>query len=292
MTCACAGQADRRRSISQAGWAVRTTGSTSRRSKRARRSAAKRRSTALARPAAGTLPRRRTASTAACTVASGALREYSIWCAAHTSSACTAGSIARGRATSTATAGASLKYQRRVPSAMARIAARSGMPSAARSAASADSPRERTASTARAAPASAGAPGAQGVLTKALPQEGATVGEVARRNAPAARQLHLGHGQHALPAPDREVIVTYREDRPGFDAIRARMRHVSVTFVCPRCVDAQLLPGKEGLCHGPGAERPDPAADGGGILAPVDARLRLVDLGRIGDPLLRLRFGA
>ena len=53
------------------------------------------------------------------------------------------------------------------------------------------------------------------------------MGEVARRNAPAARQLHLGHGQHALPAPDREVVVTYREDGPGFDAIRARMEELN-----------------------------------------------------------------
>jgi hypothetical protein len=92
---------------------------------------------------------------------SAALREYSTWCAAAASSERSRLLTLAGRLNRASSAGTSRRYHRSVPRVMARTAARSGVDSAAASAASADCPPEATASMARAAAASAGAPGAQ-----------------------------------------------------------------------------------------------------------------------------------
>src|SRR4029077_11202058 len=82
-----------------------------------------------------------------------------------------------------------------LPSAMARIAARSGDDSKPLSAASAERPLESTASKACAAPASAAAPGAQVDLAKPMPQKSPRVGKIPHRHGPAPRPLHLGDSE-------------------------------------------------------------------------------------------------
>lgn len=120
-----------------------------------------------------------------------------------------------GCLSSTSTAGARRRYQRSVPSAMARTAARSGAFAREARAASAEWPHLITSSTARAAPASAGAPGAQGVLAKAPPGEGHTVRVIAYGHRPAPRPLHVRHAQTPTTASYAHEVIVYGDDRTG-----------------------------------------------------------------------------
>src|SRR6266404_3164175 len=144
----CPGQAAAICSTSQAGWAVRAGSCASTRARSDARSATNRRSTALASPVARCAPSSLTASTAACTVASATLREYSIWWAATVSSARMGLATPDGCLSSPSTTGARRRYQRSVPSAMARTAARSGAFAREARAASAERPHLITSSTA------------------------------------------------------------------------------------------------------------------------------------------------
>jgi hypothetical protein len=99
----------------------------------------------LTTPEARPSPITRLASTARCTCASAAPREYSTWWAAVTSNAASLGeSSSNGRVDSGASAGCSRRYQRNVPSVMARTAARSTRSCAASRAASAERPSYTT----------------------------------------------------------------------------------------------------------------------------------------------------
>ena len=188
------------------------------------RCATKRRSTALTMPLARASPTMRLASTARCTCASGAPREYSTWCAAVTSRAASFGdNSANGRLTSGSSAGASRRYQRNVPSAIARTAARSTRVCAASRAASAERPSCATACTASAACARVSAPGAwrwrggwrrrparaRPVLhaPNLMPVETHGVGEIARRHRTFAGALQLAHREHALAAGHAQAVV-------------------------------------------------------------------------------------
>src|SRR5213082_4145233 len=117
-----------------------------------------------------------------------------------------------GCVSSSSTPGARRRYQRSVPSVMARIAARSGAFARRSSAASAERPHLITSSTARAAAASAGAPGAQAVLTKLPPGEGHTVRIVAYGDLPAPGALHVGHAQAAPTASNAHEVIVYGDD--------------------------------------------------------------------------------
>ena len=83
---------------------------------------------------------------------------------------------------------------------MARTAESSEPRSPAARAASADCPREATASTARAAPARALAPEAGSRLTKALALERPAVGKVPHRDRPASSSLDLVDGKKSISA--------------------------------------------------------------------------------------------
>ena len=88
-------------------------------------------------------------------------------------------------------AGASRRYQRTLPSVMARIAARCGEDSKGAKATSDDRPSTTIETMARAASASAGAPGAHGVLTKAAARQLNSTSEIGGRYHASARALHL-----------------------------------------------------------------------------------------------------
>jgi len=222
----CRGQAAARRSVSHSGWAVRAASERSLAAKSWTRSVTKRRSTAFTRPLRRGNLSSRAASTAACTPGCGALREYSIWWAAHTSSAHTAGGRASGRLSSGRSAGARRRYQRSVPSAMARTAAGEAPVSPSVKAASADSPPLTTAATARAAAASAGAPGAHGVLAKLLPRP--ALGVLATADGPPAGTLHAEDGQHAAAAAHTHGIRAGPADLPGIGAFILMIRNFCV----------------------------------------------------------------
>src|ERR1700733_13589274 len=96
------------------------------------------------------------------------------------------------------TAGASRRYQRTLPSVIARMAARCGDVSNRDRATSDERPSTTIETIARAASARAGAPGAQGVLTKTSACQVETACEVGCGNDPAARALQLAEGE--LPA--------------------------------------------------------------------------------------------
>src|SRR5580704_89072 len=155
----------------------------------------------------------RAASTAASTVCSGTLREYSTWWALAMSSARIAGATPAGCVRSDSTAGASRRYQRSVPSAMARTAERSAPTSCPASAASAERPRSATAATTRAAPASAGAPGAQRVLAKAPACQRQVVGELRHFENPSAGLLDASDAQEPPGAAhNQHEAVLYADD--------------------------------------------------------------------------------
>src|SRR6202162_2361224 len=208
----CPGQAAAICSTSQAGCATRAGSCASTRARSDARSATNRRSTALASPVAPGAPGRLTTATAPCTIASATLREYSTWWAATVSSARRGLATPDGCLSSPSPAGARRRYQRSVPSAMARTAARSGAFAREARAASAEWPFETTSSTARGAAASAGAPGAQGVLAKAPPGEGHTVRVIAYGHRPAPRPLHLRHAQTPATASYAHEIIVYGDD--------------------------------------------------------------------------------
>src|SRR5215467_2207265 len=116
---------------------------------------------------------------------------------------------------SASSAGVSRRYQRSVPSAIARTADRSSPDSTSASAASAERPPATTASTTRAAPARAAAPGAHRVLAKAPSHDLEVVGEFGHRQHPAAGLLHLPDTQQtALSALNQHDAVTQGDDRP------------------------------------------------------------------------------
>src|SRR5579864_2430914 len=169
----------------------------------------------------------RAASTAACTVCCGTLREYSIWWAVTASSARIKEGTPVGRSRSDSTAGASRRYQRSVPRAMARSAARPASASACIRAASADRPSLTTASTTRAAPARAAAPGAQRDLAKSSSGEVQVVGEFRHREHAAPRFLHLPKPQDPLAALNQEKSVPQPDYRAWFGGDRSS----SATFV-------------------------------------------------------------
>src|ERR1700687_1666060 len=195
-----------------------------------------------------------------------------------------------GRLSSTSTAGARRRYQRSVPSAMARTAARSGAFPREASAASAEWPFEITSSTARAAAASAGAPGAQGVLAKLPPAEGHTVRVVAYGDPPAPRPLHLRHAQTASAALYAHEVIMYGDDRTRIISFIASI-WLDRRGLRLRLQDAQRLSVQRRFSHRPGIEGPDLALDLEGLAAPVDACLGLLDPGRVRDTLERLRAG-
>src|SRR4029077_11808671 len=141
------------------------------------------------------------------------LREYSTWWAATVSSARMGLATPEGCLSNTSTAGARRRYQRIVPSAMARTAARSGAFATEARAVSAEWPHRITSSTARAAAASAGAPGAQGGLAKAPPDESDAVRVIAYRHRPASRPLHLRHAERPATASYKHEVILYGDDR-------------------------------------------------------------------------------
>src|SRR5207248_2692751 len=96
------------------------------------------------------------------------------------------------------------------------------------SAASAERPHLITSSTARAAPARAGAPGAQGVLAKLPPGEGHTVRIVAYGDLPAPGALHVGHAQAAPTASNAHEVIVYGDDHARIGAFIAFCRVVIV----------------------------------------------------------------
>src|ERR1700730_15434379 len=189
------------------------------------------------------------------------------------------------------TAGARRRDQRSVPSAMARTAARSGAFATEARDASAERPHLLTSSTARAAAASAGAPGAQGVLAKAPPGEGHAVRVVAHGHPPPPRPLDFGHAQTAATGSYAHEVIMYADDRPrivafiavfGLDRRRLRLRRQ----------DAQRLTVEHRFGDRPGIEGPDLALDLQGVVAPVDPCLGLLDPGRVRHTLGGLRARA
>src|ERR1700683_100662 len=196
--------------------------------------------------------------------------------------------MAAGFASSDSTAGARRRYQRIVPSVMARTAARWSDASNAPSATSAECPPESTASSACAAPASADAPGAQGDLAKTTSSQSQTVGKIPHRNGAASRPLDLRNGERAGTTGDTHKIVLNSDDRPRIGTFRgiycAMWRRFGSCGENP-----QLFPLEQGLGDRPGVERPHLPFDALGVVAPVDAALRLVDLGCIRRALQRLR---
>src|SRR5437660_7766909 len=294
MARSCPGQAAAICSTSQAGCAVRACSCASTRARSAARSATNRRSTALVSPVARCTPSSRAASTAACTVASATLREYSIWWAATASSARMGLATPEGCVRSSSTAGARRRYQRSVPSVMARIAARSGPFARPASAASAEWPHLITSSTARAAAASAGAPGAQGVLAKLPPGEGHTVRVIAYAEPAAPGPLHFGHPQAAATAAHAHEIIMYGDDRARIGAFIVLFRVVSAQAgvrLSPGRQDAQRLTLERGVGDGPGIEGPDLPLDVQRVAPPVDACLGFLDPWRVGDALGGLGAG-
>src|ERR1700730_4556849 len=195
-----------------------------------------------------------------------------------------------GCLSSTSTAGASRRYQRSVPSAMARTAARSGAVARGASAASAEWPFEITSSTARAAAASAGAPGAQDVLTKLPPGEGHAVRVVAYGDPPAPGPLDLRHAQVASTASYAHEVIMYGDDHPRIIAFLVFFR-LDLRGLRLRRQDAQRLSVQRRFSHGPGIEGPDLALDLDSIAAPVDPCLGLPYPGRVRDTLEELRAG-
>src|SRR2546429_340405 len=239
------------------------------------RSATNRRSTALVSPVARCAPRRRAASTAACTVASATLREYSIWWAATLSSARMGLATPDGCVRSSSTAGARRRYQRSVPRVMARIAARSGAFARLASAAPAERPQLITSSTARAAAARAGAPGAQGVLAKLPPCEGHAVRVVADGDPPAPGPLHLGHTQAATTAAHKHEIIVHGDDHTRIGAFNVFYWVVIVQCrggLCPRRQDTQRLTFECRLGPRPGIEGPGLGLDLEGGAGPGQGR--------------------
>src|ERR1700733_8035079 len=113
------------------------------------------------------------------------------------------------------TAGARRRYQRTLPSVIARIAARCGEDSKGVRAASDDRPSTTIETMARAASASAGAPGAQGVLTKTAACQLDAASEIGGRYHSPAGALHLAQGKLAATALNNEGVVTNRDDRAG-----------------------------------------------------------------------------
>src|SRR6516225_6711580 len=105
---------------------------------------------------------------------------------------------------------------------MARTAETSGAPGVrskpVANAASADRPRDVTASTTRAAAASAGAPGAQGVLAKTAARQHEAVREVPNADRSSSRSLNLGHRESTPAALNDHVVILYGEDRARIDA--------------------------------------------------------------------------
>src|SRR5882757_1840167 len=97
-------------------------------------------------------------------------------------------------------AGARRKNHRKVPSAIARTAARWDDASKARSASSEERPSNTTAETALAASASAAAPGAQRDLSaKSTPRQIESVDEIPSRDRPTPGSLQLCQGEPTPP---------------------------------------------------------------------------------------------
>src|SRR5260370_12210796 len=255
MARSCPGQAAAICCTSHVGCAVRAGSCASTWARSDARSAANLLSTALASPAAACAPRRGAASTAAGTVSSTTLREYSTWWAATVSSARMGLATPDGCLIRPSTAGARRRYQRIVPSVMARIAARSGAFASEASAASAEWPHLITSSTARAAAASAGAPGAQGVLAlaKAPPGEGHTVGVVAHGDRPPPTSLHSRHVQAATAASYAHEVIMYADDHAMIVAFSALF---GLGCQGPRLCrqDAQRFTVQDRFGHLPGTE--------------------------------------
>ena len=210
--------------------------------RRARR--ARRRSGAAPRwssPAALGSPSRRAASTAACTVSSGALREYSTWCAAAASSERSGLAHAGGAAEQ----GLERRHEPQVPAQRAegdgahRGALGRGLGRGQRRIGGLRR-RTATASMARAAAASAGAPGAQGVLAKAATLQ-CTGCARSRARATGLRPGCWTWVTSSTPcaAADGEEIVLNPQDRARFGTFRRHLRRRSATFGPSRCAAAR-----------------------------------------------------
>src|SRR3984957_10201043 len=113
------------------------------------------------------------------------------------------------------TAGASRRYQRTLPSVIARMAARCGDVSNRDRATSDDRPSTTIETIARAASASAGAPGAQGVLTKATACQLNAAREICGGNHAATGPLYLAQSEPAAAALDHQCVVTSCDNRAG-----------------------------------------------------------------------------
>src|SRR5256884_8608046 len=275
MARSCPGQAAAFCSGSQAGCAVRACSCESTRARSGARWARSRRSTALVSPVARCTPSSRAASTAACAAAPAALREYSTWWAATASSAGMGLATPEGCVRSCSTAGARRRYQRSVPSVMARIAARSGAFARLARAAPAERPQVITSSTARAAAARAGAPGAQGVLAKLPPCEGHAVRIVADGDPPAPGALHLGHTQAATTTAHQHEIIVHGDDHTRIGAFNVFYWVVIVQCrggLCPRRQDTQRLTFECRLGPRPGIEGPGLGLDLEGGAGPGQGR--------------------
>ena len=118
------------------------------------------------------------------------------------------------------TAGASRRYQRTLPRVIARMAARCWEVSKGARATSDERPSTTMETIARAASARAGAPGAQGVLTKTSACQLEAAREVGCGNDPAARALQLAEGELASAASDDEGVVANGGDRAGISDLR------------------------------------------------------------------------
>src|SRR6185436_6390748 len=242
----------------------------------------------------------RAPSTAASTVECAGFLEYSIWWAALTSSARSSGASLSGRSSSGSIAGARRRYQRTVPSVMARIAARSGALSNEASASSADRPLSAMRATARAADASVSAPGAQRPLprlgvprsggrlfmvssTEHAPDQCSGVRKVPRGDGAPPGSLHFVNGELTLTALNeqrRERTRDHRINSPSVERCIDKGKHGAGTRPRfsrnrGRSQDAQLLAVVTGLGDGPGIEGAHLALDLDGRRRPIDAGLCL-----------------
>ena len=149
-----------------------------------------------------------------------------------------------------------------------------------------------TASTTRAAAASAGAPGAQGVLAKTAARQHEAVREVAHADRSPSRSLDLRHRESTPTALNDHVVIQYGDDHARIDAFSVNFCPERVTRVRERLrgEDSELLPIETRLGDGLGVERANLALDLERLALEVDARLGLPDARGVGSALFKLRL--
>src|SRR5215510_9194781 len=111
-----------------------------------------------------------------------------------------------------------------------------------------------TDSTTRAAPASAGAPGAQGVLDKPAAPESQAVRKIPDAHRSAARALDLHHGQAPPAALHDHVFIQNLDDQTRIVADADTFS--SILFQSRGGEDPQLLTIKPRVGDGLGVEGP------------------------------------